>query len=68
MVFLTLYFSALASINTGLITTIWGVSPVFIGLLDYLIFRVKLKYYHYIGMFSIVACTILLSISGVIIP
>lgn len=61
-----MYFAALAQINVGLITTIWSINPLFIAIMDYLLFRQKLRYYHLIGTVSIVICTVVLSLSGVL--
>ena len=68
MAFLTMYFSALAKVNVGLITTIWSVNPLFIAIMDFIIFKQQLRYFHLLGMVAIVVCTVLLSISGVIMP
>ena len=50
----------------GLITTIWSVNPLFLAIMDAIVFSQKLKYFHVIGMISIVICTVVLSISGVV--
>eukprot|EP00355_Strombidium_rassoulzadegani_P006894 CAMPEP_0168617946 /NCGR_PEP_ID=MMETSP0449_2-20121227/5810_1 /TAXON_ID=1082188 /ORGANISM="Strombidium rassoulzadegani, Strain ras09" /LENGTH=44 /DNA_ID= /DNA_START= /DNA_END= /DNA_ORIENTATION= len=36
--------------------------------MDSIFFSQKLQYFHVIGMISIVACTVVLSLSGVIFP
>ena len=58
-----MWFAGLARINVGVITTIWAVNPLFMAIIDSIIFKQKLLYYHYIGMFSIVACTLIISVS-----
>lgn len=63
LAFLTMWFAGLARINVGVITTIWAVNPLFMAIIDSIIFKQKLLYYHYIGMFSIVACTLIISVS-----
>jgi len=42
MAVLTMYFSALANINTGIITTIWALGPFFNAICDRILFNVKL--------------------------
>ena len=64
MAYLTMYFSALANVNAGLITTIWSVNPVFMALMDRICFGQKLQTYHLIGTLFIVICTVILSVSG----
>lgn len=64
MAYLTMYFSALANVNAGLITTIWSVNPVFMALMDRICFKTKLERYHLVGTLFIVICTIILSLSG----
>ena len=66
MAFLTMYFSALAHINVGIIATMWSITPLFMAIIDCCIFKEKLEYCHFIGMVSIIACTIVLSLGGVI--
>ena len=66
MAFLTMYFSALAKMNVGLITTLWSVNPLFNAIMDRIMFDEKLKAYHAIGMIFIVICTALLSLSSVL--
>ena len=67
MAFLTMWFSALAQINVGLITVIWSLNPLYMAACDYFLFNEKLKYFHIIGTVLIVACTILLSLKPLII-
>lgn len=64
MAYLTMYFSALANVNVGLITTIWSVNPVFMAIMDRFCFGQKLQTYHLIGTLFIVICTVILSVSG----
>lgn len=67
MAMLTMYCAKLAQINVGVIITIWSINPLFMALLDYLFFGQKLQYYHVIGTVAIVICTVVISLSGVII-
>lgn len=64
MAFLTMYFSALANVNAGLITTIWSVNPVFMAIMDRICFARKFQTYHMVGTLFIVVCTVILSLSG----
>ena len=66
MAFNTMYFAALAHINVGIITTVWALTPLFMAIADSCIFHIKLEYFHYIGMFCIVICTVVLSLNDVI--
>ena len=59
---LNIYFAEEAGINVGLVTIIWRVS-VFIGaLLDYIYFKTKLKYYHFLGLILMVVCVVIISV------
>ena len=66
MAFNTMFFAALCHINAGIITTVWSVDPLFMAIGDYCFFKTKLQYYHYIGMISIIICTVVLSLNGVL--
>lgn len=68
MAFLTMYFAGRADLNTGVIITIWSINPLFIAVCDYLLFNQELRYYHEIGLVSIVICIVLLSLTGVVNP
>ena len=68
MAFLTMYFSALAKMNVGLITTLWSVNPLFMAIMDRIMFKTKLQVFHVFGMVFIVICTVMLSLSGYFNP
>lgn len=68
MAFVTMWFANLAHVNVGVITVIWSVLPLFLAIADYCIFDQKLKYYHFIGMFLIIVCTVLISLQRFIVP
>lgn len=68
MAFLTMWFAALADINVGVITVIWSVNPLFMAIMDWIIYKVSLECYHLAGTLAIVACTIILSLAGVLMP
>ena len=38
------------------------------AIVDYIVFGQKLKYYHTLGTISIVACTVIISLAGVVDP
>jgi drug/metabolite transporter (DMT)-like permease len=58
-----MYLAHLASVNVGIITTIWGVQPLGAAVLDYLINKEKLTIYHLLGMILIVGGGIAVSLS-----
>lgn len=59
-------FAAKAHINAGVIITIWSVNPLFMAICDKIFFNQSLRYFHFLGMFSIVICTIVISLSGMV--
>ena len=63
---LSLSYSQRAGVNEGIITSIWAVTPLFGSLFDYLIFGVKLSEKHLIGVFALVACAALISLSSAV--
>lgn len=63
---MVLWFSNLAQINVGAITVIWSVTPLFIAIIDYLLFQVKLKYNYIIGIILMLASAIVLSLYSMI--
>ena len=66
MAILTMYYSNLAKVNVGIITTIWSLNPLFLAVADYYINNQALFYYHYQGLFAILACSVIISLSGMI--
>ena len=65
MAFFTMEFATQAKINVGIITTIWCINPLFMAIMDFIIFRTRLEYYHFIGSFSIIVCSILIGMSKI---
>ena len=49
--------------NIGIIEAIWSVCPFCIALAEWIMYRVSIRLYHIIGMFALVAMTILISLS-----
>jgi len=59
-----MFFATKAGINVGVITVIWSVNPLLMALADRIIYKTKLKYYHYIGLISILICTVIIAVYG----
>ena len=53
---LTMYYAHLASINAGIIATLWSTTPLTISILDWLINGTKLQMQHFIGIGCLVDC------------
>ena len=68
MVVITLYLSAKAGVNAGLITSIWSITPFCFSVAERVLYGTKMQVNHFIGMLLIMACAILLSLSSVIYP
>lgn len=65
MAILTFYFSALADVNPGIITTIWAINPLFTAILDFLIYGQRLQKFHIAGILCLVFCVAFISLSKV---
>jgi len=63
---LSLFSAQLANVNPGIITTIWSTNPLFSAIADAIFFKQTLKYFHYVGMFALIACGILISLRDII--
>ena len=62
---LDIYFANKANVNTGIITIIWK-TAIFITLFfDYFLHGTKLFYFHWIGLFSCMLCTIFMGVSNI---
>ena len=66
MCFVTMYLSNQAGINVGIITTIWTVFPLYTALADKVMFNTKMEYYHWVGLTSMLICSLLISAQGII--
>ena len=64
LVFLNLEVSTLADINTGIISGIWNLVPLFMAVLDYLFYRQVLNKYHIVGVVSLVLCAFLITVAS----
>lgn len=63
--FLTMYYSHMAHVNVGIITTLWSVQPLAAAFLDYLIYGERLTIYHLVGIVLVVASAFCISFSRV---
>lgn len=52
--------------NVGVITVIWALNPLYMAVADFFINGRRLKWYHLVGTFSMVACSVLLSLSTIV--
>ena len=59
-----MWFAARAGVNVGVITCIWSISPLFIAVLDFLIYGQTLSYYHLIGLIALVLSAASISLVG----
>lgn len=59
-----MYFATEAGINVGVVTVIWSVNPLLMAMADRIIYKTQLKYYHYIGLLSIMICTVIIALLG----
>ena len=63
-----MYFANKAGVNVGVITTITSINPFFTAVLDYLLHKIVLKYYHVLGMISIVLGSVFICLNGTFEP
>ena len=61
-----IYYAIRANVNTGIVTIIWRGSIFVTALFDYIIYGQRLKYYHFIGLFACVGCTVLTGVSKMV--
>lgn len=60
----TLDLALRAGVNIGIVTTIWAINPFTSALMDWIIYGVALKAHHWFGMFGLVLCAALISLSS----
>ena len=58
-----MYYSHMADVNVGIITTLWSVQPLAAAFLDYLIYGERLTIYHLIGIIMVIVSALLISFS-----
>jgi len=63
-IFMTMYFSHIAGVNVGVITTIWSVQPLIAAFIDYLVNREVIGFHHFVGMILIVLGAISIGYTG----
>ena len=56
-----MWFAERAKINVGVITCIWSLNPLFMAIFDWILFDVKLKYFHIIGTIALVIAVLSIS-------
>ena len=61
-----MYFANRADINVGVILTIWSLNPFYNSIADYYINGVKMHYYDFIGLGSILLCSIVISMKDML--
>lgn len=61
-----MYYAYLANLNKGVVSVIWGLNPLFIAFMDCMIYGQKLTTKHYIGLLSLVLCTVAIALTGII--
>lgn len=64
--FMTMYFSHISGVNVGIISTIWSVQPLIAAIIDWIIYREKLKLNHYIGMVLVVLGALAIGFAGIL--
>ena len=63
-IFLTMYYSHMADVNVGIITTIWSIQPLAAATLDYFIYGEKLRPHHLFGMVFVIGSGLCISLSS----
>jgi drug/metabolite transporter (DMT)-like permease len=58
-----MYYSHLANVNVGIITTIWAVQPLIAGFLDFCIYGEKLYFHHLVGILMVIASALCISLA-----
>ena len=61
---MTMYFSHIAGVNVGVITTIWSVQPLIAAFIDYLVNKEMIGFHHFVGMVLVVLGAISIGYSG----
>ncbi len=59
----TFYFCGQAGLNIGIAETVWGFTPFFAGVLEFLFFRTKLQAHHIVGIVCMLCAASLISLS-----
>ena len=64
MCIFTMYFANKAGVNVGVITTITSINPFFTAFADYLMYKNRMQYFHFLGMVIIVFGSIFICMKG----
>jgi drug/metabolite transporter (DMT)-like permease len=59
-----MYYSHMADVNVGIITTIWSIQPLAAAILDYFIYGEKLMKHHLFGMVFVVGSALCISLAS----
>lgn len=62
----SVYFAVEAGVNTGIIISLWSITPFLAAIVDYVMFRQVLKLNQIIGIILFVICIVLLSMKDTI--
>ena len=68
LAFSTMYYAYLADLNKGVVSVIWGLNPLFIAFIDFLVYRSRLSPRHYFGFLTLILCTLFIAFSKKIEP
>ena len=63
-IFVTMYFAHRAGLNVGIITALWGISPLIMSICERLIFGTPLLFTNVIGIFFMIGSTVCVSLSN----
>lgn len=61
---MTMYYSHMAGVNVGVITTIWSVQPLIAAFIDYFVNKEIIGFHHFVGMVLIVCGAVCIGYSG----
>ena len=62
MAILSIWAAGQANVNPGIICVMWLVNPVLMSLGDLILFKQKLKVFHFVGIMFIIICGLLISL------
>ena len=63
---MTLYYAFLANLNKGVVTVIWGLNPLFLSVIDYVVYRSPLGPRHIFVFISLILCGFFIAFSRAI--
>ncbi len=59
----TFYFCGRSGLNIGIAETVWGFTPFFAGVLEFLFYKTKLQTHHIVGIICMLCAASLISLS-----